>query len=149
MERPLQGLAAQPITLTDAPDTLGGPVVLPENSFVRPSDAGAVWGATAEAGQAGVGVAFPAQRLIIQYERPPIPDPLAIFQGMAKEDPGSELIYLNGGVPAIAMAQTSDPSSWGSIQFVAGGTTITVLGHDDQATLQSVAQSILDRSGSQ
>jgi hypothetical protein len=150
LARPLGGFGQQ-VSLATAVSELGGPVTLPDSAQVKPSDAGAVWAATASSqGESSVSVAvtFPAQGFIIQYLRPPIPDPLSNFQGFVKDSPGSQVIYLNGGVPARAIAQTSDPSSWGSIEFVAGGTTILVMGQTDQATLQSVAQSILDRVGS-
>ncbi len=144
MERPLQGLAAEPITLAEAPKVLGAPVVLPDNSFVHPADAGPVWGVR-EDGQGGVGVAFPAQGIVVQYKRPPVPDPLANYESRVKEDPGMSLIDLNG-TPGVAIAQLPDGSNWASIEFEAGGTSIVVLGHYDRRTLQQVAQSIVDRS---
>jgi hypothetical protein len=59
------------------------------------------------------------------------------------------VIYLNGGVPALTKeAPLPDGSPWGFVQFDANGSTIFVMGHPDQATLQAVAQSILDRIGS-
>src|SRR3954470_19469522 len=53
----------------------------------------------------------------------------------------------NDGVPALTTeGQLPDGSPWSFVQFVAGGSTIVVMGHPDQATLQAAAQSILDRS---
>lgn len=150
MDHPLGGFG-RPVSLAAAASELGGQVTLPNSAQVTPSDVGAVWAATASGEgerSVSVGVTFPAQGLIIQYLRPPIPDPLSNYQGFVKDSPGSRVIYLNGGVPARAIPQTSDPSSWGSIEFVAGGTTILVMGQVDQATLQPVAQSIVDRSAS-
>jgi hypothetical protein len=40
------GPAAKPILLADAPSALRAPVVLPDCSFVHPSDAASVWGAS-------------------------------------------------------------------------------------------------------
>jgi hypothetical protein len=147
MDHPLGGFG-QPVSSTAAVSALGGPVTLPDTARVTPSDAGAFWAATTSSdGESSVSVAvtFPAQGLIIQYLRPPIPHPLANFQSFVRDNPGSSVIDLNG-TPARAIAQTPDPSSWGSIEFVAGGTTIAVMGQADEATLQPVAQSILDRS---
>jgi hypothetical protein len=145
------GMFGHQVSLPAAESELGGPVTLPDSAEVHPSDVGVVVAATATGEgekSVSVGVSFPAEGLIIQYLRPPIPNPLSNFQGFVKNSQGSQLIYLNDGVPARAIAQTSDPSSWGSIEFVAGGTTIEVMGQQDEATLQSVAQSILHRVGS-
>ena len=94
-------------------------------------------------------ISFPKQGLIVQYIQPPISDPLSNYQAALRNSEGS-LIYLNGGVPALTTeGQLPDGSPWGFVQFVAGGSTIEVMGHPDQETLQAAAQSILDRIGSQ
>lgn len=94
--------------------------------------------------QTAVTVTFPSQDLIIDYERPAPPDPLTYFQATTKETSRSKLIWL-GSTPASYNPGTSD--YWASIEVIAGGATIGVLGHTDEASLQAVAQSIVDRSG--
>ena len=125
--------------------------MLPDSSQVTPSDAGAVWlgqmhGDASTDTSTAVAVTFPSQGLLIQYARPPIADPLANYQQFASQSPGSQVIYLNGGVPALALAAPPDGSGWTSVKFVAGGTTIIVLGHSDEASLQAIAQSILNQA---
>jgi hypothetical protein len=148
LARPM-GPGGKQVSLSEAASSLGGPVVLPNSTQVTPSDAGTVWvdqmhGDTTGDTSTAVAVTFPSRGLIIQYARPPIPDPLANYQGFVSQSPGSQVIYLSAGVPALAIAP-ADPSGWESIKFVAGGTTIIVLGHSSQASLQAVARSILDR----
>jgi hypothetical protein len=130
--------------------------VLPDTPQVTPSDIGVVRAATypavgptagaAHGGESRVEVTFPSQGLIISYDRSPIPDPLGNYRSFASQSPGSEVVYLNGGVPALAIAQIPDGSNWGSIEFVSGGTQIVVMGHRSDAYLQAIAQSIVDRS---
>jgi hypothetical protein len=151
MEYPLGQGFGQQVSLADAASALGGPVTLPDTAQVKPSDAGAVWmeNSTGD-GQKVVdlGISFPKQGLIVQYIQPPISDPLSNYQVAVSNSEGS-LIYLNGGVPALTTdGQLPDGSPWGYVRFVAGGSTIEVMGHPDQASLQAAAQSILDRIGS-
>jgi hypothetical protein len=140
----------QQVSLADAGTDLGGPVTLPDSAQAKPSDVGAVWAENSSGeGQklVDVAVTFPKQGLVVRYARPPIPDPLSNYQVAVSNSEGS-LIYLNGGVPALAdQSQLPDGSNWGFVQFVAGGMTIVVMGHPDRATLQSVAQSIIDQIG--
>lgn len=144
------GPGSAEVSLAEAARGLDGPVTLPDSAQAQPSDVGAAWLSTASDGaghsSVGVGVTFPTRNFIIQYLRPPIPDPLANYQNSLTSSPGSELIYLHGGVPALAIPLNADRSNWGSVEFVAGGTTIIVMGLVDQSTLQAVAQSVLDRS---
>lgn len=148
MAYPLGQCCGRQVSLADAASELGGPLTLPDSAQVKPSDAGAAWAESANGeGQSlvDVAVSFPKQGLIVRYARPPIPDPLSNYQVAVSSSEGS-LIYLNGGVPALAdESQLQDGSNWGFVQFVAGGTTIVVMGHPDEEALQSVAQSILDQ----
>ncbi len=144
----------QKVSLSDAARMLGGAIVLPDTPDVTPSDVGAVWadrapavGPTAGANGAAAAVVFPSQGLMIRYVRPPVPDPLANYRGFASQSPGAKVVYLRGGLPALAIAQLPDGSNWGSVEFVAGGTTIVVMGHSSEADLEAVAQSIADRVG--
>lgn len=151
MAYPLGQGEGQLVPLAEAASELGGPVTLPDSAQVQPSDAGAVQALSASGeGEklVKVGVSFPKQGLIVTYARPPIPDPLANYQVAVSDSEGS-LIYLNGGVPALEdEGQLPDGSNWGFVQFVAGGTTIVVMGYPGLATLQSVAQSIRNQIGS-
>jgi hypothetical protein len=151
MEYPLGKGFGQQVSLAAAASALGGPVTLPDTAQVKPSDAGAVqMESTTGDGQKVVdlGISFPKQGLIVKYIQPPSSDPLSNYQVAVSNSEGS-LIYLNGGVPALTKeAPLPDGSPWGFVQFVAGGSTIVVMGHPDQVTLQSVAQSILDGIGS-
>jgi hypothetical protein len=144
------------VSLSDAESALGGPIVLPDTAEVTSSDVGAVWmdrqsalgptGSASEGGDTGVAVNFPVQGLIVRYERPTLPDPLAYFRKIVSQSPGFKVIWLSNGVPALAIDLLPDGSNWGVIEFVAGGTTVTVTGHRDEAYLRDVAQSILDRT---
>lgn len=141
LEHPL--LRGEPIPLALAPAMLGAPVVLPDSSFVRPSDFGVVEGVSRD-GQRALGVTFPAQGLIVIYERPGIHDPQATFEGIANSEPGSTRLISLAGTPAVATPRGPETSSWSSIEFVAGGTTVTMLSHSDLQSLQRAAQSIVD-----
>ena len=150
LDHPLSPEASR-VSLTKAASVLGTSVVLPDSPTVKLSDAGPVWAVSMQGSEgessAVVAVTFPAQGLIVDYSRPAVPasDPLSHYQLVVKDTPGSQVVYLNGGVPAIAITELPDASNWGSIGFQSGGTNIVVLGHTDDATLQGIAQSILDR----
>jgi hypothetical protein len=103
-----------------------------------------------------VAVTFPSQGVIIGNTRPaPSDGSAAHFQAMAKSMPspsgGSEghVITLSGGVPALAVQQNSDDTghNFGAIIFNMAGSEVGVIGHNDEATLESVALSILSQSG--
>jgi hypothetical protein len=139
------------VSLSKAAAALGATVVLPDTPFGRPSGKGAVWLDRVPGGWTIVAVTFPRSRLIVLYERP-IPfkqPPEALFAAMAKGKSGFHLLDLEG-VPAIATDQNSDVTgrNFGSVQFVDERVLVSVLGHYDTATLETVAQSILDRSRS-
>jgi hypothetical protein len=161
LAHPLPSFAKQ-TTLADAPTALGGPVVLPNSAVVGPSDAGPVWVASLTDQQTGesvttVAVTFPSQGMVVEYTRPaPSDGTAAHFEAMAQSMVSGSgvqighVITLSGGVPALAVEQNADEtgSNFGEIIFNVGGNEIRVMGHNDQATLQGVAQSILDRSNS-
>lgn len=95
--------------------------------------------------ETAVAVTFPSKGLILRYQRPPIPNPLENFQSFARAAPDAQVISL-GSVPAQAIPERPGGSNWASIEFVAGGTTIDVMGHTSIASLQVVAQSVLSRT---
>lgn len=146
MAEPLPGWE---VSMGDARKALGGPIVLPDTPQLTSSDVGAVWMNQQSDGEGntetGVAVTFPSQGLIVQYRRPPIPNSLAYVRDRVKGAPGSQSISLNG-VPAFEIPQDPGGSNWGSIEFVAGGTTIAVIGHSSEESLQAIAQAILDRT---
>ena len=146
LARPL-GRNGSQTSLVNASSALGAAVTLPDSSTVRAADAGSVWAARSHtSADVSVAVTFPKQGLIVQYQRPALVDPLSSFQSFVKDSPGSQVVYLNGSVPALSIAGLPDGSNWGSVEFVSGGTIIVVMGHNDEATLEGVANSILSRS---
>ncbi|MGH3008349.1 MAG: hypothetical protein ACRDLM_02915 [Gaiellaceae bacterium] len=151
--RPLPAFAKQ-TTLADAQAALGQQVVLPQTAVLGPSDGGPVWMASF-GGQTAVAATFPAQGMIMEYTRPAPSDGSAShFQSMTESMPsrngGSEgqVITLSGGVPALAVQENSDDTgaNFGEIIFNVAGTEVRVMGHNDEATLQGLAESILERS---
>jgi hypothetical protein len=138
---------AKQTSLPEAAQALGAPIVLPDSSLAAPSDAGAVWiGSMLDERRAAV--TFPSAGLIVLYWHPRLyANPGSLFAAVADGKPGVHALDLEG-VAALAIDQNSDSTgtNFGSIEFDTGGTTIAVLGHYDQATLQAVAQSIVDRS---
>jgi len=154
---------ARQIDLADATATMGAPVVLPDTSLVKPSDVGQVWAerncpaATGRVTDASVlhacwiWVSFPSAGLSVGYLRPPM------YYGTENEwklqartygptgATGAQEVHL-GNVPALAIAP-QDPYP-GSVEFDLNGTRVVVAGKYDTATLQAVAQSIIDRAAS-
>lgn len=147
LEHPLPPGAKQ-ISLSAAPAILGAPIILPDSSLAGPSDAGAVWLQDLRPHWADVAVTFSSAGLIVYYLRPSqYPEaPLALYRDEAKSQPGTSVIDLNG-IPGLATAQNSDQTgqNFGAVEFVVDGTQVDVVGHYDEATLQAVAQSIVDR----
>jgi hypothetical protein len=153
------------IPITDLSLTIGAPVALPMTSLVQPTDAKSanaegvcpVVSTTGIDGACFVTVRFPSQPLTVEYNRPtgqPGPAGFAADVQTMKQEaarhPGSgraDLLDLNG-VPA--MFSTGDYSlgaeGTASIHFIVGETAITIYGDQDEATLQTLAQSILDRT---
>lgn len=161
LAHPLPSFAEQ-TTLGDATATLGAPIVLPNTSLVQPSDAGPVWVASLndEQGKPAVttvAVTFPSRGVIVEYTRPAPSDGTAahfqaMAQGMVSPD-GTQIarvVSLNG-LPALAVQQNSDETgtNFGAIIFNLAGSEIRILGHTDQATLETSALSILNQSGPQ
>jgi hypothetical protein len=137
------------IPLSHASSALGAPVVLPSTDLVQPSDAASqAWTVDCSQSSCEVDLSFPAQALGISYTHPaPFADPRAQWDADVKSAGAhhaqAELVDLNGtpgdyvdyhGVKRL-------------VEFVADGTWVVVAGKDyDEATLQSIAQSIVDRS---
>jgi hypothetical protein len=142
------------VALTDAQSVLGAPVVLPDTEAVHPAD-GAPTATTeclskpTEAVPCQVTVEFPALvkyyvPLTIRYLRPVQADPVAMYQNIAKQVQGAKIVSV-GDVSALYVPGPGlTYPSW--IEFVAGGTDVTVQGIYEKSALQAMAQSILDRS---
>ena len=148
--------APKQTTLAAAQAAFGPSLVLPQTAVVGPSDAGPLWMASQGATTA-VAATFPAEGMIMEYIKPAPSDGSALhFQSMTESMPsrngGSEgqVITLKGGVPALAVAENSDDmgTNFGEIIFNVAGTEVRVMGHNDEATLQGIAESILSRSSS-
>ena len=136
--------------MSSAVSAFGGAIVLPNTSQVSASGVGEVWmnqlqGDTKADTQTAVRVSFPSQDLIITYERPAPSYPLAYFKATTGESARSTLIWL-GNTPASYNPGNKD--YWAAIEVIVGGATIDVLGHTSEASLQAVAQSIVDRATS-
>ncbi len=138
----------EPISLADAPEVLGAPVVLPDTQLIGSADVGSVtkecpgaWGKTCE-----VSIKFPAQAVLIRYGLGGYPDPLNEYK--AAMGARGRVVYLSG-IPALLIPQASNDRSGTAsyIEFQLNGTSISVVGRNyDGPTVQAIAQSIVDRS---
>jgi len=149
LARPLPHPDAKEITLADAAKVLGAPIVFPDDSLASPADVGAVW-AQRTGPVVDVAVTFPRTGLIVNYERPiPYPQPVPqMYATEARQSPDSMSVIDLNGVPALATRQNSDQlhQNFGAISFVENGTVVSVLGHYETATLESIAQSIVEQA---
>ncbi|MGH3008660.1 MAG: hypothetical protein ACRDLM_04555 [Gaiellaceae bacterium] len=142
--------ALQP--LADASTILGAPVVLPDTALVTPSDADKTVETvcvpkddTSEPSGPGcqIRVSFPSAGLTVTYLRFPAMQSLRTsYEQIVQQNSGAQLVSVNG-VQALLVPQQQE--SW--IEFDIGGTDISVQGSYDEATLERIAQSIIDRSG--
>jgi hypothetical protein len=136
------GSGARQVSLSDATSAFGRPIVLPSSGQVTPPNLGAVWLNQLDSTDMTVAVTFPKSGLVVTYSQPALADPLANYQGQVGQTPGSQVIYLKGQVPALAIAPTD--GGWGVIAFVANSSNIVVKGPNiDVSSLQQVAESIL------
>jgi len=135
------GPAAKRIPLTGAAAAFGGRVVLPRSPFVRRTDAGAVWSAAR-----AVAVTFPAQGLVVRYERPAPSDPLASFEDFQRGSGGRSSVILLNGAWALETLSPTGSARWSSVAFVAKGALVSVLERGSSAHLRHVANSILGRA---
>jgi hypothetical protein len=138
--------SAFPSTLPDAAVALGHPLVLPDTPLVDPSDVGKVWAWRSGGGNvaADVAVTYPAQGVIVEYDLGDgYADPASGLADFAKGIPGSKMIEL-GTTPGVAIP--GGPEGWSTVTFQIDGLVIRVIGSPDDAALEVVAQSIVDRS---
>lgn len=151
-------LPARKIDLAAASSTLGAPVVLPDTSLAKPSDALAVWAertCPAPEGSATdfsllhacwIWISFPSAGLSIGYLRGPLYRGYKHEWDMQARNYGANARVVQlSDVPALAI-EPQNPYP-GSIEFDLNGTRVVVAGNYDTATLQTVAQSIVDRAG--
>jgi hypothetical protein len=143
---------AKRMTLAGAGAALGVPLVLPKTLLGRSTSVGAVWGIVSHrAGRktgAVVAATFPAQGVIIEYERPaPSSGSAAHFQAMANGIPAAKVVNLRG-TPAFVTQQNADANgnNFGAVLFNLGGSEVSVMAHRDEATLEALALSILKQS---
>ena len=135
------------VTLSEAAAVIGEPVVIPDTALTSAEEAGPVW-AWSHDTRGIVAVTYPSVGLIISYQRPlTYADPLAGYTGVSKGIPSSHVISL-GGVPALAVPENTDETghNFGVVAFEIKDLEIRVMGHYDEATLEAVAQSIVDGS---
>jgi hypothetical protein len=150
---------ARQVDVADASATLGAPVVLPDTSLVSPADVGQVWaerscpepeGQVTDANllhACWIWVSFPSAGLSVGYLRPPMYDGTKNEWKLQARMYGDNAAAIElGSIPALAIAP-QDPYP-GSVEFDLNGTRVVVAGNYDTATLQAVAQSIVDRAGS-
>lgn len=136
--------------LADASKILGFPVVLPDTALVNPSDAAKTVETvcvpkddTVDPGAGGcqVRVSFPTAGLTVTYFTFPGMRSLQdSYEQIVQDNSGAELVSV-GGVQALYVPQQES-----LIEFDLGGTQISVEGAYGKETLESVAQSIVDRS---
>jgi len=163
-EATLQGLAQSILDRTPSPvqvglahasSVLGAPIVLPQTDLVQPSDAAstaiAACSPSADAATpCQVTVDFPSLTdhyvpLTIRYVRPTPADPGVSYRNVVEQIKGAKIVSLNGVQAIFVPGPAGAYPSW--LEFVAGGTDVTVQGNYDEATLQAIARSILTQSG--
>jgi hypothetical protein len=147
---------AQQMTLAEAAAAFGASLTLPNTSLVHPSDAGPVWelssggSATGSGASKTVAITFPAQGLIVEYLRPALySNPSSGYQELSSGIPWSNVVDLSG-TAALAIRENSDETgtNFGVVAFEFNGNEVRVMGHDDEATLEAIAKSILSPSTS-
>lgn len=141
---------AKRVSLADATWRLGVPIVLPDTSLVGRADAGPVWMISTPQ-ETVVAVTFPSAHVFVEYQTGAnryYDSVLLLYQAIAREDARSFRVIDVAGVPALAGEENSDQTgkNFGSVMFDVGGARVTVFGHYDQATLQGLAQSIVQHS---
>jgi hypothetical protein len=139
------------VALADASTVLGAPIALPNTSLVQPSDAAQSASAACPSQPTTetpcqVTVDFPSLTvnyvpLTIRYLRPAATDPVSSYRSLIKQDKDAKIVDLNG-TPALFVQGLPTMPSW--IEFVSGGTDVTVQGPYGEAALQDVAQSIVN-----
>lgn len=149
--------------MTEATAAFGGPLAVPSTSAVQPSDVGPIWksGGSSGTGSSAAGISpatvvaitFPSKGILVEYSRP-VPDPgsdqASSLRGLSAEIASSKVVQLDGTTPALYIPENSDRTgvNFGVILFETNGTEVRVLGHNDEATLEAIAQSILAQSNS-
>jgi len=132
------------VTLPVGAGVIGLPLVLPDTPLVSPADVGPVWAYGLGPNRGIVAVTYPDQGLIVEYERP---HGNTDYAAMAKGSPGLQVIDL-GGTPGLAYYPDDIRDNFGAVTFAVGEIEVRVLGHQDAPTLEAIARSILDRTGS-
>jgi hypothetical protein len=145
------------IRLAEASRILAARVVLPNTSFLKPADAGAVWaiGSCPVRGQVAgkrssatcwVWVMFPAESLHIAYRRAVYAHPLAVYRSYLRDKGVDGEIVELGKTPALLIKSTppgqpvSHSLTW--ISFVSGGLEVDIVSRQRDSSLKAVAQSI-------
>jgi hypothetical protein len=145
--------------LANASTVLGGSVVLPDTSFAGPSDAASTVSTACPApdrpgATCQVTVDFPTSSLTIRYMRGvhdgSQPPPSFVVRNryeavVTHSQIGAQLVELHG-TPALFVPSQSSAPAW--IEFFVRDVDVRAQGGLDQTTLQAVARSILERSGS-
>lgn len=143
---------AKQVPLSSLSETLGAPAVLPDTARVKPSGAGQAWAegtcphpdATTYLHPCALWISFPGTTLSVGYVRPPTHD-----LGLPSTyllPPSVKVVGLDnpsGSVSAALVPENGPLPGW--VEFDLAGTRIVVGGDYDAATLQAVAQSIVDR----
>lgn len=149
LRHPLGGLASKKVTLADAAAAIGEPVVMPDTSLVGPRSIRAVWAsvdpiqAVYHRTEGNAAVTFPTHSVIVTY-RIGGGSSAARYAADAEQITGATVIDLHG-TPALAIPQNPGEKQFGVIVFGIDGLEIQVIGPYDEATLEAIAQSIVDR----
>jgi hypothetical protein len=139
-------------TLSGASRLIGAPIVLPDTNIVGQADAASI--VTTLCPSSGdsacqATVEFPSLDvsyvpLTIRYLRPAPVDPDTSYGSVVKQVHGSAIVSLDGVSALYVPGTPGAQPSW--IEFVSNGSDVTIQGIYDEATLASLARSVVDSS---
>ena len=102
-------------------------------------------GSVGDRGGAAVAITFPSKTMFVEYIRPaPYSDPESGLRGLAADFGSSDFVHLNGTTPAVYLP-ANDGSGLNAVLFQTNGAEVRVVGQNDEATLEAIAQSILSQ----
>jgi hypothetical protein len=141
VNHPIDGVES---SLPAARDALGAPVVVPDASLMGSPAAGPVW-LSASPLDTIAAVTYPAANLWIDYwagVNTEQDDVLLLWRGLAHQDSPMRVVDIDG-VPALVGTENSQGSNPGVVMFQVDGIRVEMVGHQDDSTMQALAQSII------